>query len=94
MRNVQGTIAGTLGLTGFAVAMVSSFASGASASASLTHALLALPACYLVGMAIAASASVAIDAHVQRITSGNPIPDTAAELARIDRDGLLREALS
>ena len=91
MRNVQTSIAGALALTGFAVGVVSAFAGGADAAECLSHGLIAIPVCYLVGMLISSGASVAIEAHVQAVTAGNPLPDIDQAIEEIDPEGTLRD---
>ena len=71
------TIAGLFGLAAFAVAILAGLTSGNSAQSVLTRALLAMLACYPIGLAVGMIALRLVDEHVEAHRSANPSEESS-----------------
>ncbi|MBL0927102.1 MAG: hypothetical protein IBJ11_05545 [Phycisphaerales bacterium] len=72
-------IAAILGLSAFAVAIVSGLGSDAEASVILLRALVSLGGCYLLGLFVGEAAAVAVREHLSQL--GGSAADVAASAA-------------
>jgi hypothetical protein len=70
-------IASCFALSAFAIALISGLAAGRSTSAILTTAILALLACYILGLLIATVANVAVTERINTYKDSNPVPDSS-----------------
>jgi len=73
------TIAGCFALAAFAVAIVAGLASGNAASSILVRAILALVACYPLGLMIGLIAQRVIQDHIDAHRADHPTPETMGE---------------
>ena len=73
-QRVHKSVSGACGLTGFAIAILAGLAADNPASVILTRALIAMVACYAVGVFIGLIASRAVREATAIHIAGNPAP--------------------
>ena len=78
------TIAGSFSLAAFAVAIVAGLAGGNEASTILVRALLAMVACYPVGLAVGLVAQRIVTDHVKAHREAHPAPDSTTDETQLD----------
>lgn len=71
-------IAATLGLSGFAVAIIAGVTAGNEPTLVMFRALVAMIACYVLGVAVGGVFKHVLDAHIVEHTRTHPIPDVNA----------------
>lgn len=79
-------IAGTFSMTGFTLAVVSGAMVGRSAPGVIEDALLALLACYAVGLIVGKLANAVIADRIEQHKRAHPIPDLDEARAEIERE--------
>lgn len=70
-------IASCFALSAFAIALISGLAAGRAASSILGTAVLALLACYILGLIVASVANVAVSERIEQFKADNPVPDSS-----------------
>jgi len=76
------TIAVSLALTAFAVAVVAGLMAGNSASQVLKVALFSMIVCHVVGVFVGMICEHAVTDHLAQMQDSNPVPDVALEVER------------
>lgn len=76
MRSDPGIIGAIVALTGFAVAVLAGLGAGVEPSTVLLRAMLAMGACYIVGMGVGVVLARVVREHVELHQRNNPIPDS------------------
>jgi tetrahydromethanopterin S-methyltransferase subunit C len=71
------TIAGCLALAAFAVAVVAGLATSNAASTVLMRAIIAMIACYPIGLAIGLIAQRVVQDQIRAVQQANPAPDSS-----------------
>jgi putative Mn2+ efflux pump MntP len=76
------TIAVSLALTAFAVAVVAGLMAGNPAAHVLKVALFSMIVCHVVGVFVGMISEHAVSDYIAQVQRANPIPDVAKELER------------
>lgn len=80
------TIAGITALAAFAVAVIAGVAAGNNASSVLVRAIIAMMACYPIGMLIGVVAGRVVKDHIERHREANPAPQAGEQVVDVPQD--------
>ena len=78
-RSVGSVVAGCFAMAGFAVAVIAGLTSGNPTTSILIRALIAMVACYPVGLLIGVICQQVVKDHLDEPARANLVPDQAAE---------------
>lgn len=88
------TVAGCLGLAGFAIALLSGLAAGSEAHLVLTRAIVSMFVCFLVGYVIGVVGERAVDEAAEKFRTDHPVDLGAPRRADAGADAGLRANMS
>lgn len=77
-------IAGSLGLTAFAIAVVAGLAAGNQSAEILVRALISMTTCYVLGLVLGAIGQRTIEEHVRQYIASRPVKKRSHEVIVVD----------
>lgn len=80
-------IAGSLGLTAFAIAVVAGMAAGNQSAEILVRALISMMLCYVLGLVLGAIGEHTMDEHVRQYIAARPVKKFSEPIMEVGEAG-------